>query len=231
MAHWSASRFAHLSKVAGFLAAFLLMLLAIGAAIYLPALQEKFFEKALLSTLDLAALDTDEASIRAFASDTIRYLAGRRAHWSPTITLCGQSATEFITQAFRVHMADVRGWAASGQALLCWGLCAAILCLIAACLGERFPTRAYCWGAALPLLLMGGVALWGALDFDSLWMALHRTLIPDGIFSASEPIMRLFPLEAFAAYLPPVAALFAGLALGVLLLPALLVPLRRAMNR
>ncbi|MEG2316057.1 MAG: hypothetical protein RSC91_07560, partial [Clostridia bacterium] len=89
----------------------------------------------------------------------------------------------------------------------------------------------YCWGAALPLLLMGGVALWGALDFDSLWMALHRTLIPDGIFSASEPIMRLFPLEAFAAYLPPVAALFAGLALGVLLLPALLVPLRRAMNR
>ena len=56
---------------------------------------------------------------------------------------------------------------------------------------------------AVGLLL--AVLLWAALDFHSLWMILHRLFIPDGIFSAREPVMQLFPLALFFEYLTPVS--------------------------
>ena len=52
-----------------------------------------------------------------------------------------------------------------------------------------------------------------------MWGFLHRTLIPDGIFPAGEPVMLLFPESLFAAYLPRILGLFALFCAVILLLP------------
>ena len=80
-------------------------------------------------------------------------------------------------------------------------------------------------GALVPVLLFGAVALWAVFHFESFWSLLHLYLIPDGIFSTTEPIMQFFPLELFKGYLQPVAITFGILAAATLALPLALLPL------
>jgi hypothetical protein len=182
------------------------------------------FETALVENLDYQSLGLSEASVRSFAEETILYLTDEKSAWEPQITIAGIPASSFIPQSFRDHMATVKGWVSSATAVFLAGAAVVVTLLTRAVTVSRkkgggFSAGGYYLGALVPLLLVAGVGLWAWIDFDSMWMLLHKTLIPDGIFSAAETVMKLFPLEAFAAYLPPVVKTFAVFAAGVIILP------------
>lgn len=218
---------------ASFLLALLMILLSLVVALAANITDEKRFENALLRRVPYQELGTDEASVHSFAVETIRYLRGSKEEWSPEIAVYGVPASAFIPQSFREHMAEVRRWVISARAVTAAGI-ALILALTGwVLLGGRrsgrssFSLAGYYTGAFVPLAAIGGLGAWACLDFDGMWAWLHQTFIPDGIFSAAEPVMRLFPAELFADYLPPVAAAFGAGVLAALVLPLLLNPLAR----
>lgn len=211
-----------------FAAALLLTLAAAAWAVYLNAVSRPLFEKALLETVDAAALGTNEDALRGFAEDTLLFLTGSTQAWEPDLTVGGVPASRFISRAFRDHMGTVRGWvtaapwvlggaAAVAAGLLGWALAGA---------GRRggFSMQGYYAGVAVPLALLAGVGVWAVLDFASLWKILHLTLIPDGIFPAGDPVMQLFPEALFSAYLTPVCRTLAIMLAALLALPLILRP-------
>lgn len=216
------------------IAAALLVVLSVTGTLVYYLSQPQSFEQALLKHVDYQRLGTDESSVRSFATETIRYIAGRQESWEPEITVGGLPASSFIPQSFRDHMAQLRRWVATAQAAVIAGLLLALTLLGRAVLGgtrRAFSTGGYYLGAFIPLALIAGLGVWAYVDFGGMWAWIHRVFIPDGIFSAAEPIMQLFPLELFADYLAPCAITF-GIATGiVLLLPLVLSPLSRRLAR
>ena len=219
--------------LAGLLLVFLVLLLAV----FLTASQEALFERLLVDHLNFQSLQTDEASVRSFARETVLYITHRQSVWEPQITINGFPAGSFIPPSFRGHMAEVRDWLGLGKLVfsLGFGFAALLLggsILVGGLRGRRgFSLGGYYLGVGLAVLAIAILALWGALHFESLWQILHEVLIPNGIFSASEPVMKLFPLEVFAGYLPPVLMTFGLLLLAVLALPLLLSPFARAVTQ
>lgn len=204
------------------LAGFLGALLCVAGAVYGPATRTELFERALLSTVNREAVGTDEASLRAFAGETMAFLTGRKDAWEPEISLYGVPASQAIPESFRAHMRSVRGWVAAVPAVLVGLGLGALLLACLSFFSGGFSARGCLWGVAAAGVLAALLLLWAALDFDSLWMVLHRALIPDGIFAANEPVMQLFPLSLFFSYVGPVMlALGAHLALLLLLIWAL----------
>ena len=200
------------------LAALLLVALSALAAVYLNARRTDLFEQALLEHVNADSLQTDEASLLRFARETMDYLLGKTDMWQPDISILG--LRDFIPHSFVRHMGTVRGWALTIPTVLLLG--AAVEALLLLPLGfRRQGLRWSGWylGAALPLLLMAAAGMWAFFDFDAMWGFLHRTLIPDGIFPAGEPVMLLFPESLFAAYLPRILGLFALFCAVILLLP------------
>lgn len=205
-------------RILSFLTGLGLMLVCLLGAVYLPASSTERFARALLTHVDAAALQTDEAALVQFARDTMDYLLGRTESWQPSISIWG--LRDFIPRSFTRHMATVRGWCDTIPWILGLGgaLC---LCLLALCLRRGLHASAWRWGVGLPLLLLLAAGLWALADFNSLWGFIHRTFIPDGIFPAGEPVMALFPPSLFFSYLPVVAGLAGGAALLALALPTL----------
>lgn len=216
-----------------FLTAFLLALLALIVALAMNMTDENRFANALRAHVNYQELGADEASVYSFATETIRYLSGTQTDWNPQITLQGVPAGRFIPQSFREHMAGVRSWVVSARVAVTAGVLLVLALLGRMLLGGRksgrlsFSPGGYYLGAFLPVGVIGGLGAWAWLDFDSMWAWLHQTFIQDGIFSASEPVMQLFPVELFADYLPTVAADFGVGILFVLALPLCLYPLCR----
>ncbi|MEG2950386.1 MAG: DUF1461 domain-containing protein [Clostridia bacterium] len=219
----TAEKKAHRAFFPCFLAAFLLVWLSALNAVYLSAIKPSSFEKALLQTVDAERLGTDAKSLQAFANHTIAYLVGEEAVWSPQITLLGTTASTFIPMAFRAHMAEVRGWVQLAPPFFLTGAALVLLLLWLAVKRHRgkhgLCLGGYYAGVGAAFLLLAALGLWAVLDFNSLWGILHRVLIPDGIFSAGELVMQLFPITLFSAYLPNVVQTFALLCGLVLLLP------------
>ncbi len=212
-----------------FIAALLLVVLAAGAALYWNATKVSLFEEGLVSNVDATALGTDEASLKSFADSTLAYLQGVTSVWEPVIKIGDHFLT--IPETFKTHMATVKGWVGSATAVLLAGAAIVLLLLGRAMIGTKnskkgsFSLKGYYIGAAIPLLLIAGVGCWAYFNFDGFWQLLHKTIIPDGIFNASEEIMRLFPVGLFAGYLQPVAITFGILAAIILVLPLILKPL------
>lgn len=211
------------------LAGLLLMLLAMGASVAQNALRADLLKAGVDGTVVARGL-LSQRDADAFVYGTIDYVSGTSDVWEPSVSVAGLRLS--VPDTFRSHMAEVKGWVESAKVILTGMGAAALLLLGRAVLGSRsgrrlFSVGGYYAGAGIPLLLALGAGLWGALDFDSLWMWVHRVLIPGGIFPAGEQIMQLFPVELFGGYLQPVALTFALYAGAVLLLPLLLGPLSR----
>ena len=218
------------------IAAFLLMILALGAAVYYTANKVDIFENALIQNVD-GTLGLDELSLRSFARETIFYLNGSKEDWEPQIVVNGIAAGQLIISPFRTHMATVKGWFSSATTTLLAGAAVTLALLCRALVGRKgskkssFSLGGYYLGALISLMIIGGTGLWGTLHFNSLWTLLHKTLIPDGIFDIiTAPIMHLFPVGLFAAYLQPAAAAFGLLAAVVLALPLILAPLSKPLT-
>ena len=217
------------------IAAFLLVVLALGAALYYNANKVDTFENALIQNVD-PSLGLDELSLQSFARETIFYLNDAQDTWNPQIVVGGFAASQLIPQSFRDHMATVKGWFSSATAVLLAGAGIALVLLGRALIGRKgskkssFSLGGYYLGALIPLAIIGGIGLWGVLSFDNLWTILHRALIPDGIFDVLVPVMGLFPVGLFAAYLRPIAVTFGLLAVAVLVLPLILAPLSKPLT-
>lgn len=208
------------------IAALLMTLLAAAGTIIHYMSSTEAFENALLKNVDYTALGTDEASVRSFARETIHYLSGAQSGWNPQIAVGGFPASQFIPQSFREHMALVRQWVITGKsAMLAVGVI--VLIVLARILFSGVSLGGYYLGMALPLAAIGGLGGWAYVDFDGMWSWLHRVFIPDGIFSAAEPIMQLFPLEMFNDYLAPCGMTFGLMLAVILLLPLALAPLAK----
>ena len=200
-----------MNKSLCFLSGLILALSVLLGAIILPALSVERFETALLSTVDGQALGMSESGLSAFAEETMRYLRGQKPAWEPDVPFA-------IAEAFRVHMAEVRGWVSAAPWVIGCGL---LVGLGALWLGrrQRGPVLLGVW-AFVGFVLC--VLIWAAVDFRSFWMVLHRVLIPGGIFASGEPIMRLFPLSLFFRYIVPVGLCAAGMLTALCLLLILL---------
>lgn len=240
-----------------FMAALVLMTLALCMAVYLSATDAGLFERGVLSNVNLAGLQISEADARRFAAETIAYLRGETDAWAPVVVAGGKPLE--ISEDFTAHMATVRGRTNAAVWLLPAGL-AAGLALIAGALifgggsrkgsypltgaGEQssplqrggarkspFPTVCWYAGTLLPLAALCGLMLWARIDFSGMWAWLHVSFIPDGIFDAAEPIMSMFPASLFADYLKPVGISFGVMAAIVLALPIALKPLAYRIDR
>jgi len=176
-----------------------------------------------------------ETDAERFAQETIGYLTGRRASWLTAVTIDGQAIA--VPAEFSAHMAQVQTWVTAFRYIVPLMIAAFValvfLTLIGAAAMKRrmFAPRSYLLGAAIPVLLMGVVFAWAALDFASFWEALHSLLIPGGIFAADETVMRLFPLTLFERYTTPIALTFLYCLGIVLLVPVILITLDRRVRR
>lgn len=182
-----------MKRALSFLAGLMLALTAVLFSIAGPALQTARFEKAVRNTVNLQAVGMSESDLTAFARHTMAYLRGETDAWQPRTPFA-------IPQSFTDHMAEVRHWVDVLKIALPACLMASLGCLW---IGRSF--RAALGGMLCLLGLIAAVLLWAVVDFHSLWMVIHRVLIPGGIFSAGEPVMQLFPLELFFGYIAPVA--------------------------
>ncbi len=204
--------------------ALFLMALSLATALYYNASQVSLLTEGIQQNVDLAAVGLDNDSVEPFAVLTLAYLRGHTKEWE----LYGMLEEPLlpVSGAFMSHMATLRSWFAPVELLLFLGLSIVLLLLPWALYGfkrnkDRFSFRGYYTGALVPLVFIVGVGLWGAFDFEGLWNLLHMVLIPDGLFSAAEPIMQLFPVQLFAGYAKPVAVTFGIMAAVVLASPLL----------
>ena len=216
-----------------FLIGLLLVLLSLGVALGLNVTRVDLLKEGV-DTHVVATGILSQSDADAFVTDTLDYLTGIKSLWEPAVTIGGFRVG--VPEAFKAHMATVKGWVDSAKAILLAGAAIVLLLLSRVLVGVRgsrrspFSVGGYYLGAAIPLLLLVGVGVWGYLDFDSLWAWVHTVFIPDGIFSATEQIMQLFPVEVFSGYLQPVAISF-GIGAGIVLaLPLLLWPLSKLLT-
>lgn len=211
-----------------FIAALLLIVLSAAAALYWNGTKVSLFQQGLNQAV-VAQGVISEADATAFANETLDYLTGIRSQWEPAVTIADHRIG--IPETFKTHMATVKGWVSAFTGVMIAGLGIVVVLLLRALIGSKngrkspFSLGGWYLGAALPLLLLGGVGVWGLLNFNGLWNWVHATFIPDGIFSAADEIMKLFPVELFQSYLKPVGVTFGILAAVVLALPLLLKPL------
>ena len=185
-------------KAFSFAAGMLGVMIVILASIAIPALNPARFEKAVLNTVNRQAVGMSESDLTAFARETMGYLRGEKDAWQPQTPFA-------IPESFVAHMAEVRGWVDVLKIALPLGALVA-----AAGLWFGRDLRAARNGVLCMLGLMTTVVLWAVADFNSLWMVIHRLLIPGGIFPAGEPVMQLFPLALFFGYIPAVLGWMAG---------------------
>jgi len=195
-----------MKRAISFVSGLMLALLAVLFSVAVPAMNSARFEKAVLNTVNREAVGMSESDLTAFARETMDYLHGRSDAWQPR--------TPFdIPKSFVDHMAEVKGWVDGLKIALPAALLAALLCLW---LGRNL--HAALAGMLTLIGLAAALILWAVIDFSSLWMVIHRVLIPGGIFPAGEPVMQLFPLELFFGYLPPLTGGMVGYNAGLLAL-------------
>ena len=189
-------------------------LLALGwvcAGVLLPALDSGRFAAALEKYVQVLGLDKEDKA--AFAQGTLDYLTGKSEDWAVEEALAGAGIP--VSEAFRNHMEEMRHFVRLGRGICHFSLTAGAGLGLFLLLSGMKPSRK---GWFLGLLLWPGIALcagvWCLVDFSGFWGTLHRVFIPGGIFSSSEPLMKLFPLPLFGSYLPAVLGItLPGLAL------------------
>lgn len=197
------------------------LLLSAGLLLYavcVSALDEPFFQNALIQTVNTDELRISREDLALFSRETIPYLRGETDTWKPALSLAGIPADQAIPAAFYEHMADIRQVFIVVSRL--WPILLGLGVLSAGMLFllKKFSPAAFRVGLLIPMTVTAGLLLFALLDFETFWRVLHQTLIPGGIFSAREPVMRLFPITLFVCYVKPVVLrlLGGGLVLGLI---------------
>ena len=137
-----------------------------------------------------------ESEAAEFAIHTIGFLNRKMNSWTPSLPFS-------VPQGFVVHMNEIKEAVqitdfGVGTLLLVYLIWMYFALFCTECFQRRFFIVGLCTAIVLLLLIL----LWALIDFPGFWLILHKYLIPNGIFSASEPIMSLFPVTLFRGYLP-----------------------------
>lgn len=215
------SRFTRLlSHGAGFLSGLMLTVSLIIFSLLILLTSTGLFHRALTNSVQWEAMEIPQEDLRAFAEETMEYFRGSKPCWQPVIRT--GSGLLPVAESFTLHMETVKNGIQSALVLACILSSAALLLLAASflLLPCGFSSKGYLAGLLCPFLLAGAVVIAAMIDFQDLWFWLHQRFIPDGIFSAGEPIMRMFPLSLFFSYIIPLLLLLAA-ALILLLIPLL----------
>lgn len=209
------------SYAAGFLAGAGLTLALILFSVLFLLTDSGLFHRALLENVRWEAMEIPKDDLRAFAEETMGYFRGEKEAWQPVIRT-GNGLLP-VAESFTAHMATVKHGVRAAFGCACILSAAAVLLLAASfcLLPGGFSKKGYLAGLLTPLLAAVVLCIVAAVDFSSLWFWLHEHFIPDGIFSAGEPIMRMFPLSLFFSYIIPLLLLLAA-AVVLLILPLLI---------
>lgn len=212
-----------LSRIAGFLlaTAWALMLLSgmidgLGASA--PLMRTLMARFAPPASTGLPAGEYD-----GMANMITRYLAGAIDECQYTWT-DGDGVTYLAFQAHeQQHMADCRALFVLDREVLLLATAATAL-LLGACWALRDGRRAaqgFLAGSGVWLLLALGMILWGAVDFDGLFILFHQLSFDNGLWlldPTTDLLIRLMPTNFFVTY----AAILGGSWLGGMLLTMLL---------
>lgn len=210
-----------LSHASGFFAGLMLTLALILFSVLFLLTDTGLFHRALFKNVKWEAMAITEEDLLTFAEETMAYFRGEKEAWQPVIHT-GNGLLP-VADSFTTHMATVKtGITAAFHLALVLSVAALMLLMASFCiLPGGFSKNGYLAGLLTPLLAAGVLCIIAAIDFSSLWFWLHEHFIPDGIFSAGEPIMRMFPLSLFFSYIIPLLLLLAA-AVVLLSLPLLI---------
>ena len=154
------------------------------------------------------------------ASMIAGYLSGETDTFQLSATVNGVETEEAFHAREQEHMADVQALFQLDRAVALGSVALSLACL-AACYLLRRPDRAALRGfrAGLRTMLTALAALlvWGAVDFDSLFILFHRLVFTNDLWllnPETDLLIRLMPTDFFVHY----AALIGGSWLGGLCL-------------
>lgn len=199
------------SKYWSFLFGFCGLCLSVLVGLLICIHSERLFTQAELRHGQYQLLSMSDADAVAFSRHTIGYLNGRESDWRPSVPFP-------IPATFTTHMRAFRN--AIKAADWCGVFALPVYAIgLSVLLFRAFQKRAFLWGIGLAAGLLLAVLLYAVVDFSGFWLILHRWLIPNGIFSAREPIMLLFPVSLFAEYIPWFLITFTIVALLLTCLP------------
>ncbi len=165
----------------------------------------------------------------AVANMITDYLMGRTDSFQHTFVMNG---TEYLAfnQKEQQHMADVQGLFSLADKVRAWGT-AFVLAPIAMAIYARIVLRKYAndalraifcerpralyrklrTGLLIVLGIIAAVALWAAIDFDSLFILFHRIAFTNDLWllnPQTDLLIRLMPTEFFVAYAAIIGAVW-----------------------
>ncbi len=165
----------------------------------------------------------------AVANMITDYLRGKTDSFQHTFVMNG---TEYLAfnQKEQQHMADVQGLFSLADKVRAWGT-AFFLAPIAMAIYARIVLRKYAkdalraifcersralyrklrTGLLIVLGIIAAVALWAAIDFDSLFILFHRIAFTNDLWllnPQTDLLIRLMPTEFFAAYAAIIGAVW-----------------------
>lgn len=155
----------------------------------------------------------------AMAEMITDYLSGREHAFQFTFAQDGADYVCFHENE-QQHMADCKAlfnldravlMLAAFAAALLWGGAYALRCF------KRQVARGALWGCLMPIAAVAGLILWGAVDFDGLFVLFHRLSFANDLWllnPQTDLLIRLMPTSFFVHY----AVLLGGTWLGLLLL-------------
>lgn len=147
------------------------------------------------------------------------YLSGRENTFQFTFAADGAEYVCFREKE-QLHMADCKALFGLDRAVLLVAsfAAAALVCGVYALRQHRRQVAlGALWGCLLPLAAVLGLILWGAVDFDGLFVLFHRLSFANDLWllnPQTDLLIRLMPTSFFIHY----AALLGGTWLGLLLL-------------
>lgn len=157
----------------------------------------------------------------AMAEMITDYLSGRERTFQFTFTQDGADYVCFH-ETEQQHMADCKAlFDLNRTVLLLAAFAAAMMCCGGFAL-RRFKhlvAQGALWGCLLPIAAVLGLIIWGAIDFDGLFVLFHRLSFTNNLWllnPQTDLLIRLMPTSFFIHY----AVLLGGTWLGLLLLLA-----------
>ena len=163
----------------------------------------------------LAAEDYPQAAVMIAG-----YLSGETDTFQLSATVNGTETEEAFGSREQTHMADVRGLFQLDRAVALGAVALSLLC-VTVCYVLRRPDRqalrGFRDGLRGMLTVLAALMVWGAVDFDSLFILFHRLAFTNDLWllnPETDLLIRLMPTDFFVHY----AALIGGSWLGGLCL-------------
>ncbi len=171
-------------------------------SILLPCGSDKLMLSLLRHYAPAAETGLTDSEYPAVAGMITDYLMGRTDAFQHTFVMNGAEYLAF-NQKEQQHMADVQGLFGLCRRVLVYGGIAMSFLGLALARRGRDTWRGLRNGLLIVLGAVAAVALWAAIDFDSLFILFHRVAFTNDLWlldPRTDLLIRLMPTEFFVAY-------------------------------